>query len=292
VAARREVLLSAGALQSPQLLELAGVGQPALLQELGIPVVHALPGVGENLQDHLQARVIYRCTEPVTTNDTLRTWHGKLRMGLEFVLRRAGAMAVGINQGGLFARAMPRSTRPDVQFHFATLSSDMAGSPVHEFSGFTMSVCQLRPSSRGYVHLKSRDALAAPAMQPDYLATGDDRATLVAGIRLARTLAGTAPLSRYVADEYRPGRDTVSDDEILEFAKNTSGTIFHPSGTTKMGPASDPAAVVDAGLRVHGVDGLRVIDCGVMPTLVSGNTNAPVIMIAEKVSDAILRDAR
>jgi choline dehydrogenase len=178
-----------------------------------------------------------------------------------------------------------------VQFHFATLSSDMAGSPVHEFSGFTMSVCQLRPTSRGYVHVKSRDPLAPPAMQPDYLETEEDRATLVAGIRLARRLAGTAPLSRYVEDEYRPGRSAVSDEEILEFAKNTSGTIFHPSGTTRMGPASDPAAVVDADLRVHGVDRLRVVDCGVMPTLVSGNTNAPVIMIAEKISDAILRAA-
>jgi choline dehydrogenase len=291
VAARREVLLAAGALQSPQLLELSGVGQPRVLQQFGIPVVHALPGVGENLQDHLQARAIYRCSEPVTTNDALRTWHGKLRMGLDFLLRRGGPMAVGINQGGLFARAMPQSTRPDVQFHFGTLSSDMAGSPVHEFSGFTMSVCQLRPTSRGYVHLKSPDPLAAPAMQPNYLATQDDRATLLAGIRLARTLAGTAPLSRYVVDEYRPGKDVVADADLLEFAKDTSGTIFHPSGTTKMGPASDPEAVVDAELRVHGMAGLRVIDCGVMPTLVSGNTNAPVVMIAEKASDAILRDA-
>jgi choline dehydrogenase len=179
-----------------------------------------------------------------------------------------------------------------VQFHFATLSSDMAGSPVHEFSGFTMSVCQLRPSSRGFVHVKSRDALAPPAMQPNYLSTADDRATLIAGIRLARTLAATAPLSRYVEDEYRPGRASTTDEDLLEFAKNTSGTIFHPSGTTKMGPAHDSAAVVDAELRVHGMERLRVIDCGVMPTLVSGNTNAPVIMIAEKVSDAILRDAR
>jgi choline dehydrogenase len=288
VSARREVLLAAGALQSPQLLELSGVGRPEVLRNFGIPVVHALPGVGENLQDHLQARVIYRCTEPITTNDALRTWHGKLRIGLDFVLRRGGPMAVGINQGGLFARALPQSTRPDVQFHFATLSSDIAGSPVHGFPGFTMSVCQLRPTSRGSVHLKSPDPLAAPAMQPNYLDTAEDRATLIAGIRLARTLAGTPPLSSYVADEYRPGKQAVVDDDLLEFAKNTSGTIFHPSGTTRMGPADDPTAVVDADLCVHGVAGLRVIDCGVMPTLVSGNTNAPVIMIAEKASDAIL----
>jgi choline dehydrogenase len=292
VAASREVILAAGALQSPQLLELSGIGQPEVLQRFGIPVVHALPGVGENLQDHLQARVIFRCTEPVTTNDALRTWHGKLRMGLEYVLRRGGPMAVGINQGGLFARALPSATRPDVQFHFATLSSDMAGSPVHTFSGFTMSVCQLRPRSRGHVHLKSADPLAAPAMQPNYLAHEEDRATLLAGIRLARTLAATPPLAGFVAGEYLPGEGAQTDDALLEFARNTAGTIFHPSGTTKMGPASDPRAVVDAELRVHGMERLRVVDCGIMPTLVSGNTNVPVVMIAEKTAAAILRDAR
>ena len=290
--AAHEVILAAGALQSPQILELSGVGQPDVLARFRIPLVHALPGVGENLQDHLQARVIYRANAPVTTNDTLRTWHGKAGMALEYLVRRGGPMAIGINQGGLFARAVEGSTRPDVQFHFATLSSDMAGSPVHRFPGFTMSVCQLRPTSRGFVHLKSPDPLAAPAMQPNYLDTADDRATLVAGIRLARRLAGTGPLHGFVADEYRPGAAARGDDELLEFARETAGTIFHPSGTTKMGPAADPTAVVDAALRVHGLAGLRVVDCGIMPTLVSGNTNAPVVMIAEKAADHILRDAR
>jgi choline dehydrogenase len=285
--ARREVLLAAGALQSPQLLQLSGVGPPGLLQRLGIPVVHPLAGVGENLQDHLQARVIFRCTRPITTNDALRTWRGKLGMGLDFILHRRGPMAVGINQGGLFARALPESTRPDVQFHFATLSSDMAGSPVHDFSGFTLSVCQLRPESRGFVRIRSSDPFEAPAMQANYLSTPHDRTTLVAGIRLARRLAATRALSPFVASEYRPGTDAVSDDDLLEFAKNTGGTIFHPSGTTKMGPASDPQAVVDAELRVHGCERLRVVDCGVMPTLVSGNTNAPVVMIAEKAAETI-----
>jgi choline dehydrogenase len=292
VVASREVILAAGALQSPQLLELSGVGQPAVLQRRGIPLVHALEGVGENLQDHLQARVIYRCTEPVTTNDSLRTWHGKLRMGLEYLLRRGGPMAIGINQGGLFARAMPDSTRPDVQFHFGTLSSDMAGSPVHTFSGFPMSVCQLRPQARGHVHLKSADPLAAPAMQPNYLCPEADRQTLLAGVRLARTLAATPPLSRYVDSEYLPGTEAQSDEALLEFARNTAGTIFHPAGTTRMGPAGDAGAVVDAELRVHGCDALRVVDCGVMPTLVSGNTNVPVVMIAEKASAMILDAAR
>jgi choline dehydrogenase len=289
VSANREVILCAGALQSPQLLQLSGIGPPALLQALGIRVRHALPGVGENLQDHLQARVIFRCTQPITTNDALRTLRGKLVIGLDYVLRRSGPMAVGINQGGIFARAMPDSTRPDVQFHFATLSSDMAGSPVHAFSGFTMSVCQLRPTSRGTVRIKSTDPLDAPAMQPRYLSTPDDRATLVAGIRLARKLAGTKALAPYVESEYRPGADARSDDELLEFAKNTGGTIFHPSCTTRMGPASDPMAVVDPELRVHGMQALRVVDCGIMPTLVSGNTNVPVVMIAERAADMILR---
>lgn len=291
VFARREVILCAGALQSPQLLQLSGIGPPALLRPLGIPVQHALEGVGENLQDHLQARVIFRCTQPITTNDALRTWHGKLKIGLDYLLARSGPMAVGINQGGIFARAMPDATRPDVQFHFATLSSDMAGSPVHEFPGFTMSVCHLRPTSRGTVRIRSIDPLEPPAMQPRYLSTAEDRATLIAGIRLARKLAATNAMRPYVESEYRPGGAAVSDDDLLEFAKNTGGTIFHPSGTTRMGPASDPMTVVDPELRVHGIDRLRVVDCGIMPTLVSGNTNVPVVMIAEKAADMIRRSS-
>lgn len=286
--ANREVILAAGALQSPQLLQLSGIGPPALLQSLGIPVVHAREGVGENLQDHLQARVIFRCTQPITTNDTLRTFAGKLGIGLEYMLKRSGPMAVGINQGGIFARAMPDAARPDVQFHFATLSSDMAGSPVHEFSGFTMSVCQLRPTSRGNVRIRSTDPLEPPAMQPRYLSTPEDRATLIAAIRLARKLAATDAMRPYVESEYRPGAGAVSDDDLLEFAKNTAGTIFHPSGTTRMGPAGDSMAVVDPQLRVHGIERLRVVDCGIMPTVVSGNTNVPVVMIAEKISATIL----
>ena len=291
VSARREVILAAGALQSPQLLQLSGVGPASLLQTQGIPVVRALEGVGANLQDHLQARVIFRCTQPITTNDMLATWHGKLALGLRYVLTRSGPMAVGINQGGIFARAMPDAKRPDVQFHFATLSSDTAGSPVHTFSGFTMSVCELRPSSRGTVHIRSTDPFQPPAMQANYLSTAEDRATLVAGIRLARSLAATRAMRPLVAGEYRPGPEAVTDDDLLEFARNTAGTIFHPSGTTKMGPAADPMAVVDHELRVHGIVGLRVVDCGVMPTLVSGNTNVPVVMIAEKTAATILGTA-
>ena len=293
VRAEREDILCAGALQTPRLLQLSGVGARALLESFGISVVHELPGVGENLQDHLQARVIFECTKPITTNDDLKSWWGTLKMGLDYVFTRGGPMAVGINQGGIFARVDPGATRPDVQFHVATLSSDMAGSPTHTFPGFTFSVCQLRPESRGSVRIKSDDPLEAPAMQPNYLSTARDRQTLIAGIRLARRLAATRALAPYVKREYRPGAAASTDDELLEFVRNTGGTIFHPSGTCKMGePARDPMAVVDSGLRVHGLENLRVVDCSVMPTLTSGNTNVPVVMIAEKASDTILADVR
>jgi choline dehydrogenase-like flavoprotein len=291
--ASREVLLCAGALQSPQLLQLSGIGQGAFLTSLGIPLVCDLSGVGENLQDHLQARVIFECTRPITTNDDLKSRWRTLKMGLDYVFTRGGPMAVGINQGGIFARVDPRSATPDVQFHVATLSSDMAGSPTHTFSGFTFSVCQLRPESRGTVRIKSADPREPPAMQPNYLSTPHDRETLIGGIKLARRLAATRALSPYVRREYRPGAEAASDEALLEFAKNTGGTIFHPSGTCKMGDrARDPMAVVDAQLRVHGLEGLRVVDCSIMPTLTSGNTNVPVVMIAEKASDMILADAR
>jgi choline dehydrogenase len=182
---------------------------------------------------------------------------------------------------------MPGASRPDVQFHFATLSSDMAGSPVHTFSGFTMSVCQLRPTSRGTVRICSTNPLQPPSMQPRYLSTDEDRATVVGAIRLARRLSRTRAMQPFVENEYRPGEGAVSDDDLLEFAKNTGGTIFHPSGTTRMGPVDDPRTVVDPQLRVVGIGGLRVVDCGVMPTLVSGNTNVPVVMIAEKAAAMI-----
>jgi choline dehydrogenase len=289
VTAGREVLLCAGALQTPQLLQLSGVGPEALLTGFGIPIVHELPGVGENLQDHLQARVIFECTRPITTNDDLKSWWRKLKIGLDYAFTRGGPLAVGINQGGIFARVDPEAATPDVQFHVATLSSDMAGSPTHPFSGFTLSVCQLRPESRGFVRIKSADPLEAPAMQPNYLSTPRDRQMLVAGIRLARRLAATKALSPYVKREHRPGPAASSDKDLLEFAKDTGGTIFHPSGTCKMG--RDSHAVVDSKLRVHGLHGLRVVDCSIMPTLTSGNTNVPVIMIAEKAADLILADA-
>jgi choline dehydrogenase len=251
-------------------------------------VLQELPGVGENLQDHLQVRVILECTRPITTNDDLKSGWRKLQMGLDYVFTRGGPMAVGINQGGIFTRVDPASDRPDVQFHLATLSSDMAGSPPHAFSGFTLSVCQLRPESRGFVRIQSADPLQPPAMQPNYLSTANDCRTLVAGIRLARRLASTRALAPFVKAEYRPGPAATSDEALLEFARATGATIFHPSGSCRMGV--DALAVVDPALRVHGLEGLRVVDCSVMPTLTSGNTNLPVIMIAEKAADLILAD--
>jgi choline dehydrogenase len=284
--AAREVILSAGALQSPQLLQLSGVGPAELLQRHGIPVVANRPGVGENLQDHLQLRLIYKVAKPITTNDQLRTLGGKVAIGLQWLLQRRGPLAVGINQGGLFTRLMPEAASPDIQFHFATLSADVAGGAPHPWPGCTFSVCQLRPESRGSVRIASKDPLAAPAIQANYLSAEGDRRYAVAMQRYARRLADTQALRPYLESEYRPGPDVRSDDELLDAAGRFGQTIFHPSGTCAMGRGD--RAVVDSALRVHGVAGLRVADCSIMPTLVSGNTHAPVVMIAEKAAEAIL----
>ncbi|MCJ2131410.1 GMC family oxidoreductase [Methylobacterium sp. E-045] len=288
--AKREVILAAGALQSPQLLMLSGIGPGAELKRHGIAVAHDLPGVGENLQDHLQVRMIYRVSKPITTNDDLKSLTGKIRISLQWLLTRSGPLAVGINQGGLFTRVMPGPGTPDVQFHFATLSADMAGGAPHPWPGCTFSVCQLRPESRGTVTLRSADPFEAPVMRAHYLATEIDRRCTVEGMKFGRRLAATAPLRNLLTDEIKPGRDAEDDAALLDFARGSGATIFHPSGTCKMG--SDPMAVTDMRLRVHGIVGLRVVDCSIMPTLVSGNTSAPVVMIAEKASDMILADAR
>lgn len=293
---RAEVLLSAGAIQSPQLLQLSGIGPRALLEARGVPVLHDLPGVGENLQDHLQIRLGYECTRPITTNDQLNSWFGQIKLGLEWLLHRTGALAIGINQGGCFMRALkddhgnPATGTPDIQFHVATLSADMAGGNVHPYSGFTMSVCQLRPESRGHIRIRSLDPFEPPEMQPNYLSTELDRRTAVAGVKAARAIADAPAMRPYVKREVKPGPDAASDAEVLEFCRNNGATIFHPSGTCSMG--SGPLAVVDDRLRVHGIAGLRVIDCSIMPTLVSGNTNAPAVMVAEKAVDMIRENAR
>ncbi len=293
---RAEVLLSAGSIQSPQLLQLSGVGPRALLDKFGIPVQKDAPGVGENLQDHLQIRLGYECTQPITTNDQLNSWIGQIKLGLEWLLLRTGPLAVGINQGGCFMRALangegkPVATTPDIQFHVATLSADMAGGKVHPYSGFTMSICQLRPESRGHIRIRSLDPFVPPEMQPNYLSTELDRRTALAGVQAARAIAASAAMRPYVKREVKPGPEATNDADLLEFCRNHGATIFHPSGTCKMG--NDPLAVVDARLRVHGLAGLRVIDCSAMPTLVSGNTNAPAVMMAEKAVDMIREDFR
>jgi len=290
VRCRAEVLLAAGAIQSPQLLQLSGIGPAALLQRHGIAVVRDLPGVGENLQDHLQLRLIYECSRPITTNDALNSWFGQLGLGLQWLFTRSGALAVGINQGGCFMRALPEeSATPDIQFHVATLSADMAGAKVHPFSGFTFSVCPLRPQSRGHVRIRSGDAFEAPEMQPNYLATEQDRRTAVAAVRAARRIAAAPAMRPLVRREVKPGPEAADDAALLEFCRNHGATIFHPSGTCKMG--RDSMAVLDERLRVRGVGRLRVVDCSAMPTLVSGNTNAPVVMMAEKAVDMIRADA-
>ena len=290
VLAQREIVLSAGAVQSPQLLQLSGIGEARCLQQFGIPVVQDLPEVGRNLQDHLQVRLIHRTTDPGTTNSQMRNPWSWLCMGMDYVLPRSGPMAVGINQAGAFIRSSAAVNRPDIQFHFAAPSADLPGAPLHSFPGFTSSVCQLRPTSRGSVTLKSRHAQAAPAICPNYLATEHDRLTIVAGLKTARQITAQPALNTHISAEYSPGTSVQTDDELLAFARETGVTIFHPVGTCRMG--SDDRAVVDVRLKVRGVTGLRVVDCSVMPSLVSGNTHAAAVMIGEKGADMILQDAK
>lgn len=287
--ARRGVVLCAGALQTPQLLMLSGIGPVEHLRAKGVSVVLDRAEVGRNLQDHLQFRLIYRATKPITTNDELRSLFGRIRIGAQWFFSRTGPLAIGINQGGLFTRVMPQSKTPDIQFHIATLSADMAGAKPHPFSGFTLSVCQLRPDSRGHVELGSGDPLAAPKIFANYLDAENDRICAVRAISFARELARTEPLKALVAEEIKPGPSTRSDADILEFARENGATIFHPSGTCRMGDDAD--SVVDPRLKVRGVDGLWAADCSVMPRLVSGNTNLPAIMIGEKAAEMILADA-
>ncbi len=278
-----EVVLSAGALQSPQLLQLSGVGPAQLLSSMEIPVVADLPGVGENLQDHLALRLIYKCTKPVTTNDDLKNPWRKARIGLKYLLARRGPMAIGVMTGGMITRALPDAKTPDIQFFLSTVSAEERGAEPHKFPAFTLVYYPMRPESRGWVRIRSRDARAAPAIQPNYLSTDYDRRIMLAGARLARRLVATPSLSPYVLEEYRPGAGVESDAQILEAIRSTGSSGYHPVGTCRIG--ADEGAVVDAALRVRGVEGLRVVDASVMPLLVSGNTNAATFMIAEKAAD-------
>lgn len=282
----REVFLCAGAIGSPHLLELSGIGDPAALQRAGIAVKHALPAVGGNLQDHIQARAMFKTRLPVTMNDMARTGWQRALIGARYLLRRDGPLAFAASLAGGFARARPGATRPDVQFHFQPLSLDSYDGRLHPFSGFTISVCQLRPESRGALHAASADPHQPPEIHANYLHAEEDRATIVAGVRLLRRIAAAPAMAAQVAEEWKPGPAVASDDDLLDYVRATGSSIFHPSGTCAMGQPG--ASVVDAKLRVHGVAGLRVADCSIMPALVSGNTNAAAIMIGERAADFAL----
>ncbi|WP_018231263.1 GMC family oxidoreductase [Thioalkalivibrio thiocyanodenitrificans] len=287
--ARAEVILAAGAIGSPQILQCSGIGDGKHLQELGIPVVHHLPGVGSNLQDHLQVRLVFKTGLP-TMNDEVNSLIKRAWVGLQYGLFRTGPMTLAASQVCIFTRSNPSVERPDIQFHMQPLSADKPGEGPHPFSAFTASVCQLRPESRGQVRIVSPDPLQYPSIQPNYLSSELDQRVTVGGIKVARRIAAAPSLAPHILEEYVPGAEFQSDEELLEAARRFSQTIYHPAGTCKMGV--DGHAVVDARLRVHGVEGLRVVDAAVMPEITSGNTNAPVIMIAEKASDMILEDAR
>ena len=290
ITANKEIVLCGGAINSPQVLMLSGIGDPAQLGEFGIPVIADRPGVGKNMQDHLQARLVYKCNEP-TLNDEVSTLFGQARIGLKYLMFRAGPMTMAASLATGFMKTRPELETPDIQFHVQPLSAENPGKGADKFSAFTMSVCQLRPESKGEIRLTSADPRAYPAIIPNYLSTKTDCDTIVEGVNIARRIARHAPLTSKISEEYRPNPSLDMDDydATLDWARNNTASIYHPTGTCKMGQGED--AVVDARLRVHGIKGLRVADCSIMPEIVSGNTNAPAIMIGEKASDLILEDA-
>jgi choline dehydrogenase len=285
VHARREVILSAGAIGTPQLLQLSGVGPGALLQRHGIEVVHDAPDVGGNLQDHLQIRCAYKIQGADTLNVMASTLWGKAKIGLEYALRRTGPMSMAPSQLGAFAYSDPRLATPDLEYHVQPVTLEAFGQAPHDFPAITASVCHLRPESRGHVHITSPDHRVHPEIQPNYLSTAGDRAVAANAIRQTRAIMGQSALARYMPEEFKPGPAFQSEEELVEGARRIASTIFHPVGTARMG--TDAAAVVDPQLRVNGVQGLRVVDASVMPTITSGNTNSPTIMIAERASDFI-----
>ena len=288
VAARREVILAGGAIGSPQLLQLSGVGPGGLLQDFGIPLVHELPGVGGNLQDHLQMRLIFKVANTKTLNERANSLLGRIGMGLEYFLFRRGPLTMAPSQLGAFVKSDPALETPNLQYHVQPLSLDRFGEPLHPFPAFTASVANLRPESRGRVRIASPDPFAAPSIQPNYLSTEADRKVAATAIRLTRRIAAAPALARFEPREFKPGEAFQSDDELATAAGDIGTTIFHPVGTAKMG--DDALAVVDARLRVRGIGSLRVVDASVMPTITSGNTAAPTMMIAEKAADMIKED--
>ena len=284
--AGREVLLAAGAINSPKLLELSGIGQPARLQDLGIPVAHCSPAVGENLQDHLQIRTVYRIENAVTLNQKANSIRGKAGMALNYALRRAGPLSMAPSQFGLFTKSDPALETPDLEYHVQPLSTDKLGDPLHPFPAITMSVCNLRPESVGDCHITSANPAPQPRIRLNYLSAERDRMVAVTSVEQVRRIMAADALKPYNPNEMLPGPAMTTREELLAGVGDIATTIFHPVGTCKMG--SDPNAVVDDQLRVHGLEGLRVVDASVMPRIVSGNTASPVIMIAEKAADMIL----
>ena len=288
LAAGGEVILATGAIGTPQLMQLSGIGDPALLARLGIAVQHALPGVGANLQDHLQIRAVYSVDGVKTLNTMVHSWWGKAMIGLEYAFKRSGPMSMAPSQLGAFTRSDPGQKHANLEYHVQPLSLDAFGEPLHRYDAFTASVCNLNPSSRGAVTAKTPNATDAPSIAPRYLSTDADRLIAANSLRLTRRIVAQPALEKYAPKEVKPGVQFETDAELWKLAGDIGTTIFHPVGTAKMGPAADPMAVVDARLRVHGIKGLRVVDASVMPTITSGNTNSPTLMIAERAAGWIL----
>jgi choline dehydrogenase len=288
--ARKEILVASGAYNSPQLLQLSGVGPADLLRKHGIDIVLDMPGVGNDLQDHLQVRIVTRCTQRITLNDIINHPVRRMLAGARYAAFRKGPLTIAAGTSGAFFKTNPRLASPDVQIHFLPFSTDKMGEKLHSFSGFSASVCQLRPESRGSLRIKSADPAVAPEIRINYLGTETDRTANVEGLKILRKILQAPALKPYVVDEVEPGVKVATDEELLAFCRQRGSTVYHPTSTCRMG--NDALAVVDQRLKVRGIEGLRVVDASVMPDLVSGNTNAPVIMIAEKASDMILQDAR
>ena len=292
-----EVVLCAGSIGSPQILQLSGIGPAALLQQHGIAMVQDLPGVGANLQDHLQIRSVYkihsspglstRAKKALSLNTMANTLMGKARIGLEYALKRTGPMSMAPSQLGAFTRSSPDQPYPNIEYHVQPLSLDAFGEPLHSFNAFTASVCNLNPTSRGTVHIKSPRFEDAPAIAPNYLSTAEDRQVAADSLRVTRRIVSQSALAKYQPEEFKPGVQFQTDEDLARLAGDIATTIFHPVGTTKMGHDSDPMTVVDSHLRVRGIRGLRVVDAGVMPLITSGNTNSPTLMIAEKAAQWI-----
>jgi choline dehydrogenase len=289
--ASRETLLTAGAVGSPQLLQLSGIGPASLLQAHGVAVHVDAPGVGDNLQDHLQLRMIFKVNNAKTLNTSAATWFGKMKIGLEYALFQRGPMSMAPSQLGAFARSDASQVTPNLEYHVQPLSLEKFGDPLHAFPAFTASVCNLRPTSRGHVRIGSGDSYAAPKITPNYLSTIEDRQVAGAALNLTRRIVAAPALAKYAPVEFKPGVHFRTDEELAEAAGQIGTTIFHPVGTCKMGQAADPMAVVDSELHVRGVQGLRVVDASVMPFITSGNTNSPTLMIAEKAAQMIIKSA-